>query len=486
MNRNRGVERAIVLALAALPVIATGCADRTVLMPTPMAYTHAGWDPFSEVPAALQGDTVSVLYITDRAQEKPQGAHQVSGGNGGLPDDPPPVDDGAVSYGYVRSRSMAFGDATVQFGSGMTWDEIVAESRTDSRKGDIEIKVVDVRERARFAETPPRLVITDAQMAAANAAKVASVQGEAETRFMADLSARLQKTPRKEVYLYVHGFNNTFDDAVLTVANLWHFLGREGVPVAYTWPAGVGGLLAYEYTVGSTEFTIYHLKQAIKMIAANPDVHKINIIAHSRGTAVATDAVRELYLEFRATEDVQKKLKFGAVVLAAPDIDMDVAIQRDATERVGRAVERSVVYISEGDKALGLSGWLFGGIARLGDVDTKLFSDEEIEVLRHSKRFQMISAQVTNLGDFGHVYFYANPYVSSDLVLMMRYGLDPGAAGGRPLGATKTGLWAVEDGYPGKDWVPPTTHGTPATPANPATPATPATPSASAAPATSK
>jgi len=56
----------------------------------------------------------------------------------------------------------------------------------------------------------------------------------AEKRFLDDLSARLAQTPRKEVFLFVHGFDNSFDDAVMTTAQLWHFFGREGVPVCYT------------------------------------------------------------------------------------------------------------------------------------------------------------------------------------------------------------------------------------------------------------
>ncbi|QQO54308.1 MAG: alpha/beta hydrolase [Thiohalocapsa sp. PB-PSB1] len=34
----------------------------------------------------------------------------------------------------------------------------------------------------------------------------------------------------------MHGVATGFDDAVLDLASIWHFLGREGVPIAYTWP----------------------------------------------------------------------------------------------------------------------------------------------------------------------------------------------------------------------------------------------------------
>ncbi len=255
------------------------------------------------------------------------------------------------------------------------------------------------------------------------------------------------------MFIYVHGFNNTLEDAVIATAELWHFLGREGVPVCYTWPAGVGLFRAYEYTLASTQFTVYHLKQTLRLIASCPEVENVHIIAHSRGTAVTTDAVRELHLEIRGTADTQETLKLGTVVLAAADIDLDVAIARNATERIGRAVERSVVYICEKDKALGFSGWLFGG-GRLGDIDPKLFTEEEIAALRSSHRLQFIDARVRKLGAFNHNYFLANPAVSSDLVLVMRYQRLPGADNGRPLDVSDVGFWVVHDEYPGAGWTP--------------------------------
>ena len=53
----------------------------------------------------------------------------------------------------------------------------------------------------------------------------------------------------------------------------------------------------------------------------------------------------------------------------------------------------------------------------------------------------------------------ANPAVSSDLMLLMRYALPPGAEYGRPLEVSEAGLWVVHDGYPGPDWTPPETEG---------------------------
>lgn len=410
-----------------------GCNSKTYLMPTPTVYTNPDWNPFVDVPSELQGDKVSVLYVTDRVPEKQ------------IPDH--------WEYGEERSRSAAFGESIVQMGNGASWDEIVQASREKKREKDLELKMTATRELARFAKTPPTLVINDAQMASHERRSIDPVQAEAEQRFKEELTSRLSKTPRKEVFIYVHGYHNTFEDAALVTAEMWHFLGREGVPVCYTWPASMGGLKGYQYTLASTQFTIYHFKQTLRLIASCPEVEKVHILAHSRGTAVTTDAIRELHLEIRGTADTQKTLKLGTVILAAADIDLDVVIERDATERIGRAVERSAIYISHHDKALRFSNWLFGGGGRLGDLNVNMFDKSELEVLRGSNRLQLIDARENKPGVLGHSYYHTNPAVSSDLVLLMRYQLLPGTDHGRPLDLSDFGLWLIGDDYPGSNWI---------------------------------
>ena len=182
--------------------------------------------------------------------------------------------------------------------------------------------------------------------------------------------------------------------------------------------------------------------------------------------------------------EAQLAQQLGTCILAAPDIDFDVVVERDSTERIGRAVDRVAIYYSEEDKALKLSRWLFGGTERLGDLDPRLFSKDEIERLRGNERSQLISARVTDLGDFNHTYFRSSPAVSSDMILLLRYGCEPGVAGGRPLSMSPQGLWRVVDGYPGPDWTPPACEPDrqPYPPPPPSAAAAPAAPAASAPP----
>jgi esterase/lipase superfamily enzyme len=262
------------LTCALLLAAVSGCSNAVELMPTPNLYANGYVEPFPNVPAEFQNNRVDVLYLTDRLPE---------------------AKDAESPYGYGRSRSVAFGVSEVQFGKDVSWAELNKVSHTSKRPVKLEVTVTKTKELLRFPQTPRSLLPTPGQATRpATQEAIASTpyfhmlgdddspdELAARAAFTAELSARLARTPKKEVYLFVHGYNNNFYDAVETIAQLWHFLGREGVPIAYTWPAGSKGLLrGYTYDRESSEFTVYHLKQMLRLIASCPDVQKVNVIAH--------------------------------------------------------------------------------------------------------------------------------------------------------------------------------------------------------------
>lgn len=451
---------AAALAVVMLFVVA-GCGGAPQLMPTPNIYASGERNPFPNVPPAFQNNRAEVLYITDRAPEE-----------GSTPEKP--------VYGYKRSRSVAVGVAEVQFGKDVSWEQLDAASRTAQREVKLSMTIARTTEIVRFPQTPRTLTELPQPSAVAATRHAATMRSspatpvpttspgptsapagaslEEELDFdyrvaLNELSARLAQTPVKDVYVFVHGYNNNFYDSVTTIAGLWHFLGRQGVPVAYSWPAGHGGLLrGYTYDRESGEFTVYHLKTMLRVIAACPDVRRVHVIAHSRGTDVAISALRELRLEIGGTSrtgalKTREALKLGTLVLAAPDLDFDVVIQRMVTARLGRLPERFAMYVCSKDEALGMSNWLFGGALRLGKLRSDVFTPQELEELRNMKTVQIIDAQVSKAGAFGHDYFHSNPAVSSDLILLMRYELLPGAEYGRPLTAAASGFWKIDDRY---------------------------------------
>ena len=142
----------------------------------------------------------------------------------------------------------------------------------------------------------------------------------------------------------------------------------------------------------------------------------------------------------------REELKLGSLILAAPDLGFEVILQRDADGAVSLVPERAALYVCNKDSALGISTWLFSGRSRLGKLRPEMFTPAELENMRKVATAQIIEARIKDPGPHGHSYFHANPAVSSDVILLMRYGQLPGP--GRPLRVDPKGFWYIDDKYP--------------------------------------
>jgi esterase/lipase superfamily enzyme len=404
------------------------------LMPTPNVEVNSQYDVYADLHPDLKSIEVPLFYITDRKPER--------GENGNL------------EYGYGRSPSLAFGTTVVDLGEDISWEDLVQASRTQQRLKKIPLKRSELVELIRGPNGPIPYKLIDGEIvedAEYLAERVAAVD-----LFRQAMVEQLAKTPRKEVFIFVHGFHNDFNDAAFAMAELWHFMGRIGIPLIYTWPAGHPGLFGYTYDRESSEFTVFHFREVIRLLSTFPEVEKINIIAHSRGTGVAVAALRELTIFARARgEQPNIKYKLHNFVLAAPDLDSQVAQQRLVGDHLGVSVDRFTIYSSSKDKAIGWSDKLFDSpIGRVGNVSPENLSEETKAILRRGNaniafvNFQSaIDKSDSGADGFGHSYFRNAPTVSSDLVLMLRDDLDPGPPG-RPLQDLGLNFWAVPPGYP--------------------------------------
>ena len=273
-------------------------------MPTPNVHLEPNRDFYGTLDPSLKSTEVPLFYITDRAPEQDEA--------------------GNLRYGSGRSASLAFGTAVVDLGRDITWEELLEASRTQQRLKPVKLEMREVKELVRGPKTPLPFAEVDGQIV--ERPDLGGAAGRGQEAFRRVLVRQLELTPRKEVFIYVHGYHNSFDDAAFAMAELWHFLGRIGVPIIYTWPAGYPGLFGYTYDRESSEFTVYHLREVLELIASFPEVEKIHLIAHSRGTDVAVAALRELTIGARAAGiDPRKRFKIHNLILAAPDLDLQVA-----------------------------------------------------------------------------------------------------------------------------------------------------------------
>lgn len=165
----------------------------------------------------------------------------------------------------------------------------------------------------------------------------------------------------KHVLIFVHGFNNRFENAVYRLAQIVHDSGARVTPVLFTWPSR-GRLFHYLYDRESTNFSRDALETTIRAVAKQPGVSEITIMAHSMGAWPTMEALRQM-----AIRDGRVNPKVKNLVLASPDLDTDVFMTQ--WEAFGKNPPQIYLFTSRRDRALNLSQRLAGRVTRLGQID---------------------------------------------------------------------------------------------------------------------
>jgi len=409
-------------------LVVSGCTNKNQLSPSPNLFIDtAGGYPDDQIPISERSTRAELLYITDRI-----GTNSPTLG---------------VSYGLQRSSSMALGRISIRYGDKDDWQSLKQASQTSSRKQNIKLKIENVEELVRFPETPLPFEVTNGRLNTIPEAQEQYGQKESELRGV--FSARLAKTIKKEAFIFVPGFNNSFEDGTLSLANIWHLSGRVGIPVLYSWPAGHSGFSGYLKDREAGEFSIFHLKQFIEMLARIPELERIHIIAHSRGTDVVTSALRELVIAERAKgNSPRESLKISNLILAAPDLDFGIVRQRLIAERFGPAIGHISVYVNPGDGALRFSQRLATG-TRFGRLTVDDLNESDRRVFEKIRNVSFIEIENPG-GGIGHSYFRDNPSVLSDIAISVMNNVPPGHEK-RPLEFVGINFWLLKDGYPFSD-----------------------------------
>ena len=176
--------------------------------------------------------------------------------------------------------------------------------------------------------------------------------------FDADLARRLTASGGRAL-VFIHGYRTRFDAAVYRAAQIVHDSGYTGTPVLFSW-ASAGRTVDYIYDNNSATIARDALERTLRTIAAS-GATRIDIVAHSMGNWVLMEALRQLAI----TGDESLHGKLADVVLASPDIDLDVF--KSQLLRIGKPEQPFFVMVSADDRALRLSSVIAGNRPRLGD-----------------------------------------------------------------------------------------------------------------------
>ena len=177
--------------------------------------------------------------------------------------------------------------------------------------------------------------------------------------FRAAARAALSQAERREVVIFVHGFNTAFVEGVYRTAQLRHDLRLPGVVMHYSWPS-LGAPLAYAHDRDSALFARDGLVQMLDELRA-AGVERIVLIAHSMGSQLVVESLRQLALSHdRSMEAI------AGVVLISPDIDIELFHAQ--ARAIGTLPQPFYIVTSRRDRILRLSAGLTGESQRLGNI----------------------------------------------------------------------------------------------------------------------
>lgn len=205
--------------------------------------------------------------------------------------------------------------------------------------------------------------------------------------------------------LFIHGFNVDFDEALLRTAQLAYDLKFPGIPMCFSWPAKKG-LSSYLTNTENVEWAIPHLREFMSRVAAVPGIKRIHVIAHSMGSRLLMNVLRDLSV-------AEENSKVSQIVFAAPDIFSEKFKQMaECLEQF----DQVTLYASSADWALKASKQI-NNHPRAGDADPPLVIP------------QVVTIDVTAVGEqifgVGHSYYGEVSKVLSDLFYIVWHGLKP-------------------------------------------------------------
>ncbi|NLR97233.1 alpha/beta fold hydrolase [Rhizobium sp. P38BS-XIX] len=179
------------------------------------------------------------------------------------------------------------------------------------------------------------------------------------------------------VGMFIHGYNYTYQEALFRLVQMSADAGEFQASVLFDWPSQ-GALTGY---VADRDAVAYARDDLVHVLhdLGHSDI-RTTMLAHSMGCLLTMETLRQL----KITGDDRSLKNIERVVLAAPDVDIDL-FRRDVAT-IGRLRKPIMVLAAKDDRALALSRQLSGSTAA-GALDV---SDPAVQELAKNDNLQII------------------------------------------------------------------------------------------------
>lgn len=187
-------------------------------------------------------------------------------------------------------------------------------------------------------------------------------------------------TGKRDILVFVHGYNYTFAESLFRLTQVAADGNLEEMPILFAWPSAASAT-GYVADKDAVTYSRDDLVQMLTVVAADPAIGNITLFGHSMGGWLVAEALRQLRLS--GQDQVIDRLE--NVVLAAPDIDIDVF--RRQMQTIGALNPPITLLVSPDDRALKLSERLAGSRGRVGTRDA---NDPRVQALAAANGIRVI------------------------------------------------------------------------------------------------
>jgi esterase/lipase superfamily enzyme len=194
--------------------------------------------------------------------------------------------------------------------------------------------------------------------------------------------------------IFVHGYAESFARAAYRNAQIVVDGRLNVIPILFSWPSR-NSPLDYAYDRESATFSRDALLDVINTTYEANGSKPLDLFAHSMGNWIAIEAAAGL-----PGASSRPRRKIGAMVLASPDVDIDV-FRKDLPRAIAGA-GTTLLMTSRNDVLLGLSQFLAHGVPRAGNASQQELSDHRVGSFAHFAVLDMDGPAGDGCSPFDH------------------------------------------------------------------------------------
>lgn len=378
------------------------------LMPAPQVFLRDGTNLFAMQPEPPADTRMEVFYATNRLPVGPAASR---------------------IYTVAPSTDLHLGVGTIRVGDpGRTWEwlyELSTTSAEDDERPFLNLETMREDATVSGDELSPEVL-----------------------EWLAQVDAALARAADKDVIVYVHGANTTVERAAGQAAQLMHFTGRNSVVVLFAWPTAEN-FMRFPRDLQTALGAAPQLARLVALLSEHTRAESVDLFTYSAGSTVGSEGAA---LVGRAVAAGAPDPRLGEVYHAAPDANFRGFVD-DLKDYIGIA-RRVSTSVNLNDSALRLAQAVTRS-SRAGRPDMEELTPEATEFLLDAARdngLEVIRVRPENmegLATRSHTFWYDDPWVSSDVLLMLLGHLPP-AERGLEMGEGEAGTryWTFPPAYP--------------------------------------